>query len=163
MGEIIKLRNEKKIIEKQLKRMEKKDAKSKCYHNSKDKEIKDNKTGGESKRKSATKTLHIEQMLRKESDVSTSTYAGVSDSNESLPDTVILSPDQRDDDVTIIAPSKFPLDDANQPPAFIDHGDSDEAVSESPDLFSQQNKAAFWEEARSLSPDLLGQQMNGML
>ena len=160
MGEIIKLRNEKKILEKQLKRVEKKDAKSKWYHNRKDKEKKENKTTGESKRKGATKSLDIAQMLRKESDVSTSTSAGVSDSNESLPDTIILSPDERDDDMTIISPSKFPLDDANQPPAFVDHADSDEAGSESPDLFSQQNKAAFWEEARSRSPDLFGQQMN---
>ena len=39
MGEI-KLQNEKKIQEKQLKRMEKKNAKSKWYHNRKDKEKK---------------------------------------------------------------------------------------------------------------------------
>jgi hypothetical protein len=47
-------------------------------------------------------------MLRKKSDVSTSTSAGVSDSNESLLDTIILSPDEHDDDMTIISPSKFP-------------------------------------------------------
>ena len=45
-------------------------------------------------------------------------------------------------------------------PSLRDRGDSDEAGSESPDLLSQQNKAAFWEEARIRSPDLFGQQMN---
>ena len=138
MGEIIKLRNEKKIQEKQLKRMEKKNAKSKWYHNRKDKEKKADKTG-ESKRKRVTKTLDIAQAFRKESsDVSTSTSAGVSDSNESLPDTIILSPDEADVEVTIIPPSKSPLDDVNQPPLFINHSDSEEAGSQSPNLFSQQ-------------------------
>ena len=164
MGEIIKLRNEKKIQEKQLKRMEKKNAKSKWYHNRKDKEKKGYKTG-ESKRKRATKTLDIAQVFRKESsDVSPSTSAGVSDSNESLPDTVILSPDEADDEVTIIPPLKSPLDDVNQPPPFINHSDSEEAGSQSPKLFSQEvNKEAFREEGRSRSPNLFSQQANKSL
>ena len=39
---------------------------------------------------------------------------------------------------TIIPPSKSPLDDVNQPPLFINHSDSEEAGSQSPNLFSQQ-------------------------
>ena len=118
-----------------------------------------NKTG-ESKRKWATKTLDIAQVFRKESSVSTTTtFAGVSDSNESLPDTAILTPDEAGDSVTIISASKSYLNEVNQPPSFTNHSDSQQAESQSPELFSQEvSNDTFRKEVGSQSPQILFQE-----
>ena len=99
------------------------------------------------------------QVFRKESSVSTTTFAGVSDSNESLPDTAILTPDEAGDNVTIISASKSHLDEVNQPPSFTNRSDSQQAESQFPELFSQEvNNDTFRKEVGSQSPQILFQE-----
>ena len=112
---------------------------SKWCHNRKEKKKKDNNSG-ERRQKDQTKTPDIAQMLKKKSDASTRKSGGQSDSNESLPDTIIVSPDQLDNEKTNNSPSKLPLDDGNQPPVFADYSNSEEE-NQSQDLFTQQVKS----------------------
>ncbi|CAB4029569.1 DNA fragmentation factor subunit alpha-like [Paramuricea clavata] len=90
VGEIGKLMNEKKILEKQLKHMEKKEAKSKWYYNKKGSE---KRKSGESKQKGKRKSFDIAKMFKNASDISEHTLTSTSDSNESF-DTLIVSSDE---------------------------------------------------------------------
>lgn len=137
-GEIRKLLNEKKVLEKQLKRLEKKDAKSKWYHSTKQKE---KSKIGESHQKGKRQKLDVAKMLKKESDVSTSMSTSVSDSNESQ-DTIILSADESDE-VPIVSPLKQsdsmdfnPYIEQSQPYHHEEYDDTGDESSQ--ELFSQQ-------------------------
>ena len=138
---IINLQNEKKITEKQLKWMEMKDAKSRQKERQKEK--RQQAWRKQTKRRDKN-TRHCTIVEEKQWMLPPAKSAGLSDSNEALPDTITLSPDELDDERTINSPSKLSLDDANQSPAFVDHSDSEEAENQSQELFSQQvNKEAL--------------------
>lgn len=140
--EIRKLMNEKKILEKQLKHMEKKEAKSKWYYNTKGKEK--SKTG-KSQQKDKKKTFDFAKMWKKDNVVSasTSTSTCTSDSNESG-DTLILSSDNEVTDVMPSTPTCTPyvhpgsLHEENQSPALSSQHVDEEAGNQSPTLFGQQ-------------------------
>ncbi|CAB3982276.1 Hypothetical predicted protein [Paramuricea clavata] len=144
VGEIGKLMNEKKILEKQLKHMEKKEAKSKWYYNKKGSE---KRKSGESKQKGKRKSFDIAKMFKNASDISEHTLTSTSDSNESF-DTLIVSSDETEGGIE--AAADIPQEAEDHSPDLFSQ--QEETGNQSPDMFSQQ------EETGNQSPDMFSQQ-----